>query len=287
VKKAGNELSKFAAGGVVHPPYPVVGGYSVLPKKENVRRLIDELKSARDAAIDFVDIFFNCDFEFETETNFISLVNENYNYLDGSICTTAGYCIPEYSFHQYLEKEVIPYSQAPGFEFEGKPYMVGALARMNLNGGHLNRQTRKNLNQYISVFPSYNVFHNNLAQAIEIVHSIDNSIEILETLEIKEEKPTPFVPKESRGVGVVEAPRGTLYYNLHINREGKIKNANLVIPTSQNQIKMEKDIGAFVQYLLDDGVTDKEKIQHEIEKLIRAYDPCMSCATHFLKIKWL
>ncbi len=287
IKRAGNNLSTVVAGRAVHPLFPVVGGYSMLPKEENIKPLITELKNVRSAAIDFVGIFFNAHFEFESETNFISLLNNNYNYLDGEITSTAGYCIPEYGFHHYLEKEIIPYSQAPGFEFEGKAYMVGALARMNLNGQHLNKRTVKDLNQYIRAFPCYNTFHNNLAQAIEIVHCIDNALDILETLEIKDEKPPALITKESRGVGVVEAPRGTLYYNLKIRNDVKIKNANLVIPTSQNQIKMEKDVGVLVQHLLDEGNNDKHKIEHEIEKLIRAYDPCMSCATHFLKVKWL
>lgn len=289
VKKVGNKLSTAMSGAVVHSPFPVVGGYSVLPKQDALKPLISDLKGIRDSAIEFVDIFFNAHFEFETETSFISLMNENYNYLDGDICSTGGYCIPQYAFHQYLEREVIPYSQALGFSFEGKPYMVGALARMNLNGTHLNRRTRKDLNQAISVFPSYNIFHNNLAQAIEVVHCIDNAIDLLETLEVKPENVPVLAPKpvDMKGVGVVEAPRGTLYYNLRIDKEAKVKAANLVIPTAQNQIKMEKDIGELVQHLLDEDVTDKEKIKFEIEKLIRAYDPCMSCATHFLKINWL
>lgn len=92
------------------------------------------------------------------------MVNENYNYLKGELSSTAGYCIPEYAFPQYLEKEVISYSQAPGFEFERKAYMVGALARMNLNGDRLYRDTRKDLGKYLHVFPSYNVFYNNISK---------------------------------------------------------------------------------------------------------------------------
>jgi len=90
--------------------------------------------------------------------------------------------------------------------------------------------------------------------------------------------------KAGEGVGVIEAPRGTLYYMLSINNEGKINYGNIVIPTAQNQIMMEKDIKDLVTQMLNES---KHKIVHEIEKLIRAYDPCMSCASHFLKVRWL
>ena len=84
---------------------------------------------------------------------------------------------------------------------------------------------------------------------------------------------------------MIEAPRGTLFYNVTVSKAGKITKANVVVPTAQNQINMEKDIGQFVQNSLD--AMPKEKIEYGIEKLIRAYDPCMSCATHFLKVRWL
>ena len=91
-------------------------------------------------------------------------------------------------------------------------------------------------------------------------------------------------PREGTGIGVIEAPRGTLYYRLDLNKEGLVKFANLVIPSAQNQINMERDIAKLVQENIS---LDKEKIEYAIEKLIRAYDPCMSCASHFLKVNWM
>jgi coenzyme F420-reducing hydrogenase alpha subunit len=89
-----------------------------------------------------------------------------------------------------------------------------------------------------------------------------------------------------QGVGVIEAPRGTLYYHMRVDDEGKVRDVELVIPTAQNQVNMEKNIGGLVQQKLDEGMP-REKIKYEVEKLVRAYDPCMSCATHFLKLNWL
>jgi coenzyme F420-reducing hydrogenase alpha subunit len=199
--------------------------------------------------------------------------------------TSDGICIGKRNFRDHLQKFVVPYSQAPGFEFQGKPYVVGALARLNINRDTLHRNTRKDLARYLGAFPSDNIFHNNLAQAIEVVHCMDSAIELLETMEFKEEQKPAIKLKRSEGIGVLEAPRGTLYYHLHIDDAGGIEYADLVIPTSQNHIKMDKDIGMLVQQKLDAGA-ERKGISFEIEKLIRAYDPCMSCATHFLRVNW-
>ena len=133
-------------------------------------------------------------------------------------------------------------------------------------------------------FPSDNVFDNNLAQAIELLHCIDHSIELLEKTEFVPEKLQILKPKAGTGIGVVEAPRGTLYYKLDIDEKGTISHADVIVPTQQNQINIEHDIRHFVEGNIE---INKDKMALEIEKIVRAYDPCMSCATHFLKINWL
>ncbi|MEM4634083.1 MAG: nickel-dependent hydrogenase large subunit, partial [Candidatus Anstonellaceae archaeon] len=136
----------------------------------------------------------------------------------------------------------------------------------------------------LALFPSNNIYMNNLAQAIEIVNSIDHAIELIESTEFK---PEPYKTPQVRagsGIGVIEAPRGTLYYALKTNEAGLIDYINLVIPTAQNHQNMEKDVAKLVQDQIDAGAKP-EAISLEAEKLIRAYDPCMSCATHFLKLK--
>jgi coenzyme F420-reducing hydrogenase alpha subunit len=180
---------------------------------------------------------------------------------------------------------VIPYSQATGFKCGGKDYRVGALARINLNKSGLHKDTRKYAAKYLSTFPSHDIFDNELAQAIEMLHCVDRAIQILESTEFKPELPPRLTPTAGIGVGVIEAPRGTLYYEMQIGDQGLVKDGTLVIPTAQNQVTMECDIGKFVQEMLQKDLP-KEEIEHSIEKLIRAYDPCMSCATHFLKVNW-
>ncbi|MFH1364431.1 MAG: nickel-dependent hydrogenase large subunit, partial [Candidatus Aenigmatarchaeota archaeon] len=169
------------------------------------------------------------------------------------------------------------------FEFEGQPYMVGALSRMNLNKSSLHKDTKRDLANVLKIFPSNNVFHNNLAQAIEILHCIDRSIELIETAELKTEHIPELKHKITSGVGVIEAPRGTLYYMISMKSDGTIGYGNLVIPTAQNQLMMGRDVKNLVESILD---KHRSHVEYELEKLIRAYDPCMSCAAHFLKVKW-
>ena len=154
-----------------------------------------------------------------------------------------------------------------------------------LNKNSLNGRTKRDVEKYIGVFPSVNIFDNNLAQAIEMLNIVDNSLEML-GIEIRQEKPVTVRPKKSTGVGVIEAPRGTLYYRLDFDKNGAVSFADLCIPTQQNIIHMEKSISTYVENLIKKR-KGKPKISFEVEKLIRAYDPCMSCAAHFLKIDWI
>jgi sulfhydrogenase subunit alpha len=133
-----------------------------------------------------------------------------------------------------------------------------------------------------------NPFYNNLAQAIEIHYEIKKGIEFFQRLL----KIGPIINqgevkvKAGEGVGAVEAPRGTLFHEYKINNDGEISYCNIITPTAQNLNMMERDIMQYVDILLSKGAS-KEKIVSEVEKLIRAYDPCFSCSTHFLKVKWL
>jgi len=284
VKKAGNDLSKLIGGRAIHPPYAQVGNFSHLPDKNETKQVIEELKKVRSNIFELVRIFYDCPFTFRKRTRFVALTTSDFSFLEGMIKSSQGLIIPESNYWEHLHRVIIPYSQASGYEFEGKDFMVGALSRINLNREKLHKETRRDLAKYIRMFPSENIYHNNLAQAIEVMHCIDHSIEILENTDFKKENNKKIKIKEGKGVGVIEAPRGTLYYAVDLDKEGKILYGNLVIPTAQNQIKMENDIRTLVSRNLD---KDKNFIQYEIEKLIRAYDPCMTCATHFLKVKWL
>ena len=284
VKRAGNNLSKLIGGRAVHPPYAQVGQFSHIPEKEETKKVIEELKAVRYEIFELARIFYDCPFAFRKRSRFVALSTPDFSFLEGVVKSSQRRIIPEADYWKHLHKVIIPYSQAAGFQFEGKDFMVGALARMNLNREKLHRQTKRDLAKYIRMFPSENIYHNNLAQAIEIMHCIDHSIEILESNEFKAEPKPEVKLREGKGVGVIEAPRGTLYYAISLDKFGKVNYGSMVIPTAQNEIKMENDI----RYLINQNMSQsKNYIHHEIEKLIRAFDPCMTCATHFLKVNWI
>lgn len=285
IKSAGNFLATLIAGRSVHALYPVIGGFTHFPDEKNIQEAIKKLVAIRPAVVRLIKIFEKSPFHFDRQTNFMALVpGERYGFLNGCINTGKGDCLPEKYFGEHLERVVLPYSQASAYKHEGESYMVGSLARMNLAKNILHSKTRETLGETLDIFPSTDIFNNNLAQAIEILHCVDDAIDILFHRVFKQESIIKISPKEGVGVGVIEAPRGTLYHKVIVGADGLIKEGEVVVPTGQNQINIEEDIFKLVQDLIPE--TPKEKISFEIEKLIRAYDPCMSCAAHFLKIDW-
>lgn len=285
VKKVANNLAVITVGRAVHALYPRVGYFSNVPTEEQVKKSIKELALVRENVISLIDIFANSEFKFYCSARNVALVDEKFNFINGKIMDSDGSIIEEKDFAKRLHRVVLPYSQATGFKFKGREYIVGALSRINLNRDALHKDTLRDAGDYLTVFPSSNIFNNNLAQAIEMLHCIDSSIELLETTDFKQENPPKINASSGKGIGVIEAPRGTLFYELNIKNK-IVQDGLLVIPTAQNQVNMERDISELVQQNLDDGI-ERHTIYHNIEKLIRAYDPCMSCASHFLKLKWV
>jgi len=288
VKEAGNNLSELIAGRAVHAPFEQVGGFSREVDAQKIPAMIEQLKKIRPTVLKLIDIFAACDWEFKRKTNFVALVTDDFSFLEGKIKDSHGHEIEEKDYWDHLHKVVLPYSQATSFEFEGKEYMVGSLARLNLNKENLHADTKRDAAKYLAKFPSENVYDNNLAQAIEILHSIDHSIELLEQNNFQKEEPAKPERLTSQGAGAIEAPRGTLYYALKIT-DGKVEELKLVIPTAQNLVNMKKDVEQIVSGLCATDIGKEELEKHiilEVSKLIRAYDPCMSCASHFLRVSW-
>lgn len=284
IKGAGNFLATIIAGRSVHAIYPNIGGFIHFPSEEDIKKAIEKLQSIREPIIRLINIFKNAPFHFDRKTNFMALIPDRYGFLNGCIDNGKGECIPEEGFRRHLEHVVLPYSQASAYTSGGEPYMVGALARMNLAKHKLHPQTKSSLEKTLELFPSTDIFHNNLAQAIEILHCVDDAIDILSHYQFKPEPLIKKPPQENIGVGVIEAPRGTLYHKVETDKNGIVKKGEIVVPTGQNQANIEADVAVLVEKLM--STADKDTIVFEIEKLIRAYDPCMSCAAHFLKVNW-
>jgi len=290
VKEAGNYVSTIVGGRAVHPPNAVFGGFLNFPKPEEIDEAIKKLEDCRERILKVADIFYEDKTAFVRKTNYVGLVSDDYSFLKGHIESTDGLKIEEKDYGEHFEKVILPYATARGVKWEGNEFMVGALARLNVNRENLNARTKKDVEKYLVDFPCDDTFNNNLAQAIEMLQCVDASLDIFRRFKevgVKNEKPIAEVanPKGSIGVGVMEAPRGTLYYKLELDGKGVVTKVDLCIPTQQNIIHLEKDIAAYVESLLKKDM-DRAAISFEVEKMIRAYDPCMSCATHFLKIDW-
>lgn len=284
LKAAGNALGIAIGGKSVHAPYPTVGGFTKLPKQEELAGLAQKLQEARPAAIRVIEKFAACDWKLERELDFVAQIDDAYSLLEGSIVDTKGGVVAESDYGAHLEHVVIPHSHASGYKYDGNVFMVGAIARVNLAKDKLHPNTKQDAAGALGRFPSKNIHDNNLAQAIETLHFIDSAIDILQTIAIEPERPAPITKKAGTGVAAIEAPRGTLFYRVTINDRGIIEDIQIVVPTGQNQIGIEQSLYEFMKDKLE---ADRGMLAHEAEKIVRSYDPCMSCASHFLTLKWI
>ena len=285
-KKVATDILNVLGARAYHTVNFRVGGFSRFPSQEELDSCLHELEKIRPKAFEAIELFsgFVSGKLFERKTNYVGLVGKDYCLTCGSIQCSDGTIVPEEKFLEHLKEFVVPYSTAKAAKFNGQEYSVGALARINLNEKELCSDAKKSIKDFKLKFPNFSPFYNNVAQAIEMLQCIDESIKILREIKIREEPLPKIAPKENTGIGVTEAPRGVLYHSYSIGADGLIKKGNIVVPTLQNTRNIESDLKKFIPSLMH---LQKEKAELEIEKLIRAYDPCISCSTHFLKVKWL
>jgi len=288
IKKLGTDISNTIIGAAVHAPIPTVGGFLKNPDPSKFTDLINRLEGIRPQVLRGIKTFSEWSEKLERNTDYLYLRNDKqFDYLEGDIVNSNGKRMASDKFLEFMEEVVIPYSQSEGYKFSDthEDYLVGALARINFNKDILNPRTLKDTSNFLSMFPSQNIQHNNLAQAIEILQCVDDAIDILKTVEINpDEKPIKMPLKAGVGVGVVEAPRGILYHMAKVNDKGIVEDYDVIVPTAQNQINIENDLKKYFNENLD---KPEEELHHKAEVIIRAYDPCISCSTNFLKIDWI
>ncbi len=277
--KTGNELMNLIGGRDLHPVSAQVGGFLKLPTQEQLSELKTKLEASKKDTIACVELFKGLKYpEFENKRPPFSIYNENeYGMLIGDIKADKTYKVDNYQ--NYLKEYHEEDSTANFVVKEGKSYKVGALARIDNNKEQLSPLAKK----YAKDIPTDNMFYNNLAQAIEILHSIEDCIKIIKNLKIVQEKPKTSKLTEGHGIEAIEVPRGILFHEYKI-KDNKITYCNIITPTAQNLRSIEEDIQKLVKEIINEP---KDKIVHEVEKLIRAYDPCFSCSSHFLDVTWL
>lgn len=283
LKDFSDRLAEIIAGRRVHPTTTAIGGFHKEIKRENFKKILSLLDKSLEAAKNTVRLFASLNYpKIEKSLVFLSLYSgEDYAIYDGEfLVSNFGLKTSPVNYKRFIEEKVKNYSTAKFGSYQGKGLMVGALARLNLQNQFLNPLAKKMFKKIIINFK--NPYYNNLAQAVEILHFVEEIRKILEDLLKKKEwstiaslKKNSFVLK--RGIGFVEAPRGTLYHEYKIDECGFIQEANIVTPTVQNLSSIER----VAQKILDTykNLEGKKKVKL-IEMLIRAYDPCLTCSVH-------
>jgi sulfhydrogenase subunit alpha len=289
LKRLANDLCAVVAGRHIHPCAMKVKCFPHVPRKADLQALRERLVASMDDLVDSVSLLKTLQLpQVEREMEFVSLYHpdEYALYRGTEMISSRGQrvTIPEYK--QMFSEYVVPHSHAKHAATERGSYMVGALARFNNNHKQLRPQALE-VATALGLEPvCMNPFMNNVAQVVECVQCTLDAIEIIDKLcdlELVLEDPTVEV-KAGRGVGASEVPRGQLIHDYTFNDEGLVTEANLVIPTGQNLNNIERDMHAFVPGMLD---RDQEEIRQFLEMLVRAYDPCISCATHLLRVKFV
>ncbi len=285
LKKAGTDIVRLLGGRIYQTISIRPGGFTLIPDRKKIDKLLPLLEKHRKTAVDAVKLFasFESQLPFERKTDYLGLVREDYSLVDGKLKFLSGKEIEEEDLLKHVEEFVAPYSNARQTRFEKKAFRVGSLARVNLNRDALEPAAKDLIKELGLRFPNDKIVHNNTCQAIENLHLFDRTIRLLTGLKTEKEPVKKIIPKEATGIGVTEAPRGTLYHHYNFDEKGFVKKANIIVPTNQNNNTIEQDLKEFIPTLLD---LPQEKANREIEKLSRAYDPCISCATNFLKVKW-
>jgi len=278
----GNKIVELFGGRDMHPFLKI--------KKElpelSFELLIEELEKSKPVIKRTIELFSQLDYPNLTrETDYLSLKEPHgYAVISGKIASSSGN-FEEEDYKKHLKEDIKEYATSKFVLKDNKPYMLGAMARINNNHEQLDTETKEEIKKLNLKLPLKNPYQNNLCQAIEILHVTNKAMHLLKNMP-KSEEQTDYKIKEGEGVSAVEAPRGTLFHDYKVNKEGKITSCNIITPTCQQLNMMEQDIIRLVNQLLKQNTT-KQEIIMQIEKLIRAYDPCFSCSTHFLKVNWL
>jgi sulfhydrogenase subunit alpha len=289
IKKLSGDLCAMVSGRHTHPIAMTVGGFTHLPTIKELLAMKGRLIAARVDMDETIALLKTLPWpEFERETEYVSLKkDEEYAFIDGVIATTDGFTYQLPDYRQVTNETCVPHSTAKHTKHNRESYMVGALARFNNNYDQLHPRAKAAADELGMKPIVSNSFFNSAAQAIEMVHCIEDSILLIDKLidrGIKEEPLYQFQGKGGEGVGSCDVPRGILFHNYVIDDDGLIQGANCVIPTNQNYANMEADMRALVSQILD---RPQEEITHMMEMLIRAYDPCISCSTHLLNVEFV
>jgi coenzyme F420-reducing hydrogenase alpha subunit len=284
IKKTGNAVVALLGGREIHPINVRVGGFYRVPTPQELAPLAEQLKWAREAALDTVRWVATLPFpDFERDYEFVALRHpDEYPFNEGRLVSNQGLDIAVRDYDGHFAEEHVAHSNALHAVLKARgAYCVGPLARYNLNFDRLSPLAQEAARSAGLAPVCRNPFQSIIVRSVEILFACDEALRLIETYEQPEHPAVPVTPRAATGYGCTEAPRGILYHRYRIDADGGILDARIVPPTSQNQKTIERDLYEFVAPRL---ALPQEELRWQCEQAIRNYDPCISCATHFLQL---
>jgi coenzyme F420-reducing hydrogenase alpha subunit len=285
LKKVGNEIMSLLGGREIHPINVRVGGFYKVPSKRELAPLAQRLEWAREAALETVRWVARLPFpDYEQDYEFVSLSHpDEYPLNEGRIVSNRGLNLTAVQYEDHFEEEHVERSTALHSFIRGRgAYFVGPMARYNLNFDRLSPLAQNAAFEAGLSFDCRNPFRSIIVRAVEVIYACDEALRIIEQYEQPEYPAVEVTPRAASGYACTEAPRGMLYHRYAIDEAGKILDAKIVPPTSQNQKTIEDDLFRVVAQNVDQP---KEALTLRCEQAVRNYDPCISCSTHFLRLE--
>lgn len=289
--RLGNTWMEIIGGRMTHPVTLKPGGFTAIPSEQKLLELkkaiedaIPDVKIVIEVILSLVDKFP----AFERDTEYIALKHPDYyTFYHGDIASTdTDEKVPVREFERVVNEYVLPQSTAKWCKWHRDSYAVGALARFNLNAEMLLPMAADTAKQFGLKKGTCNPYFNNVAQVVECVQVVEHGLQLIDELLTNglKAEPVKVEPKAGEGVGCVEAPRGILFHRYAFDEKGLCTKANICIPTGQNHANIQKDFEAFAPQIID---RDQDEIRLLLEMLVRSYDPCISCSTHYLNVEFV
>ncbi len=287
MKKLSGDLCAMVAGRHTHPIAMTVGGFTHFPTHAELKAMRQRLVDNREDLDATIELAASLPWpKFERDTEYLSLHKpDEYAFIDGEIMSSDGVSFQAEQYKEFTNEYLVPHCSAKFTRNLRDSYMVGALARFNNNYDQLHPRA-KAAAEKLGMRPKVtNTFLNTAAQIVEIVHCTEDAIQIIDQLLERGVKPEPPAPvhlkPNAQGTGVCEVPRGMLIHSYTIDENGTMIGADCIIPTNQNVANLENDMRTLVPQIMHKPV---EEMRLDLEMLVRAYDPCISCSVHVLKV---
>ena len=285
LRKAGNTIITLLGGRSVHPVSVCIGGFTRAPRRAELAGLRADLERVREDARDAVRWVSSFDLhDRDLDIEFVSLRQPGeYPMNEGRLVSSKGIDSAQDEFPDVFAEHQVPYSNALHATVRGRgPYLLGPLARVNLNFDELGPAVTEVARETRVAWPSRNPSVSIVARTLEIFYAVEEAIRIIDTYEEPAAPAATWAPRAGVGRAVTEAPRGSLYHAYETDERGMIRSAHIVPPTAQNQAQIEDDLRLLAPHLLS---RSNDEARRSCESAIRDYDPCISCSTHFLTLE--